>query len=82
MLQGVNLLFMKILHLVQLLNLEYDVLVALLSPPTPQPQVRLYMVWMTVEELSIICENQLAPRRFALMLGLLKDHQAVFCGLF
>lgn len=43
---------------------EYDSLVALLSPPSPQPQVRLCMIWMTVEELSIICEKQLAPGLF------------------
>lgn len=65
MVQEINLLCMKILHLIQLLNLEYDILVALPSPASSQPQVRLYVVWMTMEELSRICENQLAPRRFA-----------------
>lgn len=82
MLQEINLPFMKILHLVQLLNLEYDILVGSLSPPSPQPQVRSYMVWMTVEELSIICDDQPAPERFVEMLRSLKGHKAVFCGLF
>lgn len=73
---------MKTLHLVQLLNLEYDILVGLLSPPSPQPQVRSYMAWITVEELSIICDDQPAPERIVEMLRSLKDHEAVFCGLF